>query len=239
MNNLVKSNVKKKTMVLLALSIAPGIAISLFIYLKDRYNREPVPLLLVSFLLGMLSTLPAIALQMMSGISLETLAGKSIQQVAIFAFGVVAMSEELSKYCMVRFFAFKWKAFDEPFDGIVYTVMVGMGFATLENIGYVYQHGIGTGILRMFLSVPAHGTFAVLMGYHLGLAKFDTKNRRIHFILALLLPVLFHGVFDFLLFLGNSWLHIGGAVLSFYIAIKLSKSAIKKQQELSRIHHGE
>lgn len=77
---------------------------------------------------------------------------------------------------MIRLFAYRRKAFDEPFDGIVYVVMVGMGFATLENIGYVLQHGMGTGILRIFLSVPAHATFAILMGDHLGLAKFDAAN---------------------------------------------------------------
>jgi protease PrsW len=109
-----------------------------------------------------------------------------------------------------------------------------MGFATLENIGYVYQHGWGTGIMRMFLSVPAHATFAVLMGYHFGLAKFDYADRGRHFLLAIILPVLFHGAYDFFLFLGNDLLHIGGALISFYIAIRLSQKAIRKQQELSK-----
>ena len=190
-------------------------------------------MLIISFLLGMLSTLPAIIIQLLSGISLESLAGKSLQQVAFFAFMVVALSEELSKFVMVRFFSFKQKAFDEPFDGIIYTVMVGMGFATVENIGYVMEHGFTTGIVRMFLSVPAHATFAVLMGYHLGLAKFDTANRSKYLLLAILLPVLFHGAFDFFLFVGNSLLHIGGALVSFFVAIRLSRIAIRKHQQLS------
>lgn len=218
---------------LLALSIAPGIAICFFIYLKDKYNREPLWMLLISFLLGMLSTIPALLIQMLSGISLERLAGKSILQVAFYAFLVVGLSEELSKFVMVRFFSFRKKAFDEPFDGIIYTVMVGMGFATLENIGYVLEHGFATGIVRMFLSVPAHATFAILMGYHLGLAKFDPMHRLKHLLLAVLLPVLFHGAFDFFLFIDNSLLHASGALLSFYIAIRLSRLAINKHQQLS------
>ncbi|MBC7509686.1 MAG: PrsW family intramembrane metalloprotease [Ferruginibacter sp.] len=178
---------------LMPLAVAPGVAICIFIYLKDKYNREPLGLLLVSFILGMFSIIPAIMLQLLSHTSLESLAGKTIAQVAIFAFLIVGVSEEGRKYIMIRLFAYRRKAFDEPFDGIVYVVMVGMGFATLENIGYVLQHGMGTGILRMFLSVPAHATFAILMGYHLGLAKFDAANRKKYLFLAVFWPVTFHG----------------------------------------------
>ena len=224
-------------MQLLALAVAPGIAICLFIYLKDKRNKEPLILLLISFFLGMLSTIPAIIIQLMSGISLEKIEGKSLSAVAYFAFLVVALSEEASKFIMVRFFAYRRKAFDEPYDGIIYSVMVGMGFATLENIGYVYQHGFATGVLRMFLSVPAHATFAILMGYHLGLAKFDPVHKGRHFLLALVLPVLFHGAFDFFLFLGKDSLHFVGALVSFFIAIRLSRKAIKKHRELSDHYH--
>ena len=218
---------------LLALSIAPGIAICLFVYLKDKQEKEPIWLLLICFLLGMLSTIPAIIIQIRSGISLESLADKSYQQKAFFAFAVVALSEELSKFVMVRFYAYRKKAFDDPFDGIVYAVMVGMGFATFENIGYVYQHGFATGVMRMFLSVPAHATFAILMGYFLGFAKFNSGKRSWYMLLAIFWPVFFHGAFDFFLFIGNSWMHVGGALLSFFVAIQLSKRAIRKHTALS------
>lgn len=219
---------------LMALAVAPGVAICIFIYLKDKYNREPLGLLLVSFILGMFSIIPAIILQLLSHTSLESLAGKTITQVAIFAYLIVGVSEEGSKYLMIRLFAYRRKAFDEPFDGIVYAVMVGMGFATLENIGYVLQHGMGTGILRMFLSVPAHATFAILMGYHLGLAKFDAANRKKYLFLAIFWPVIFHGTYDYFLFLGNTILHIAGAIISFIVAIQLSKKAIRKHEALSK-----
>ena len=223
---------------LLALSIAPGIAICIFIYLKDRYNREPLLLLLISFVLGMVSTIPAFFLQVLNNTTLESLAGKPYADVAIFAYLVVALSEEGSKYLMVRFFAYRRKAFDEPFDGIVYSIMVGMGFATLENIGYVYEHGPGTGIMRMFLSVPAHATFAVLMGYFMGLAKFDTIHKGKYLFLAILLPVIFHGTYDYFLFIGNTILNLAGTVISLIVAIHLSKKAIQKHQALSKATHG-
>jgi RsiW-degrading membrane proteinase PrsW (M82 family) len=219
---------------LLALSIAPGFAICIYIYFKDKYKREPVGLLLVSFVLGMISIIPAILMELPFGEPMKQLAGKPIKQVAFYAFVVVGFSEEISKYIMVRLFAFKRTAFDDPFDGIVYTVMVGMGFATLENIGYVYENGMATGIVRMFLSVPAHATFAVLMGYHIGLAKFDPQHKTRHLLYAILWPVLFHGAFDFFLFKGNTILHVAGAFASFIIAIKLSRKAIRKKLLLSK-----
>jgi RsiW-degrading membrane proteinase PrsW (M82 family) len=219
---------------LLALAIAPGIAICIFIYLKDKYNREPLGTLLISFLLGMFAIIPALLLQLLSHTSLESLAGESFTAVAIFAYLVVGVSEEGSKYVMLRLFAYRRASFDEPFDGIVYAVMVGMGFATLENIGYVLEHGMGTGIMRMFLSVPAHASFAVLMGYHLGLAKFDPANRPKYLFLAIFWPVVFHGTYDYFLFLGSTLMHVAGALVSFFVALQLSRIAIRKHQALSR-----
>jgi RsiW-degrading membrane proteinase PrsW (M82 family) len=219
---------------LLALAIAPGIAICIFIYFKDKYNKEPLRLLLMSFILGMLSIVPAVVIQLTFAKPIEKLDTESMAYVALFAYGIVALSEEGSKFLVLRFYSYPKKAFDDPFDGIVYAVMVGMGFATLENIGYVMQHGIGTGITRMFLSVPAHATFAVLMGYHVGLAKFDAAKRRHNFLLAIIWPVIFHGTFDFFLFLGSTVLHFAGAIASFIIAIQLSRRAIRKKQALSK-----
>jgi protease PrsW len=225
---------------LLALAIAPGIAICLFIYFKDKYNREPLGLLILSFFMGVLSIIPAVIIQLALTKPVERIIGEGILHTAVFSYLIVALSEEYSKFLAVRFVPYRRKAFDDPFDGIIYAVMVSMGFATLENIGYVFQHGFGTGILRMFLSVPAHATFGVLMGYHIGLAKFDTVNKRKHLLLAIFWPVLFHGTFDFFLFLPkNDWnglLFFGGAVVSFIVAVRLSLKLIRRKQEMSKKH---
>lgn len=222
---------------LLALAIAPGIAICLFIYYKDKYNKEPIWMLLLAFVLGVLSIIPAIAVQLSYGVDLETMSNKGVVPIAFFAYCIVAFSEEASKFLMLRLFMYPRKHFDDPFDGIVYSVMVGMGFATIENIGYVYQHGVGTGIMRMFLSVPAHGTFAVLMGYFVGYAKFSEKGKMGYFLLALLLPVFFHGTFDFFIFIGTESLITLGAIVSFIVALYLSFRAIRNKQKISRLYH--
>ena len=219
---------------LLALAIAPGIAICLFIYFKDKYNKEPLGLLILSFFMGVLSIIPAVIIQIALTKPVEHIMGKGMLYTAVFSYLIVALGEEGSKFLALRFIPYRRKAFDDPFDGIVYAVVVSMGFATLENILYVMDHGFATGILRMFLSVPAHATFGVLMGYHVGLARFDPANKRKYMFLAIFWPVVFHGTFDFLLFVGNTWMHFAGAVISFIVAAKLSLKLIRRKQEISK-----
>lgn len=157
-------------MLLLALALAPGAAISLYIYLKDKHEREPLGLLLLSFFYGMLSVFVTLLISM--PLEYFVINKQSAGELFTDAFFKVALVEEFSKFVFIRFILFRNKNFNEPFDGIVYAAMVGMGFATLENILYVYQYGVPTGILRMFTAVPAHACFAILMGYYLGRARF-------------------------------------------------------------------
>ena len=229
---------------LLALAVAPGCAIVFYIYWKDKYDKEPVKNLIAGFFLGVLSVLPAIYIQKaLQPVLWHYFPDFSISYFTLFAFIVVALSEELCKFVMLRFYAYPHKDFDEPFDGITYSVIIGMGFATLENIEYVFKYGFTTGVIRMFLSVPAHGAFAVLMGYHVGLAKFDPKHAWRHMLKGILLATFFHGAFDFFLFLQDSpqvtryvsnILLIGGSLLSYAVAITLSMRSIKLHHNISK-----
>lgn len=231
---------------LLAVAVAPGIAIMLYIYFKDRYNREPILSLLICFLLGVLSSLPAVYIEMFGNGVLNSTMEVGFFRTVIMAFGVVALTEEFCKYFMLRNYAYNTRAFDEPFDGIVYSVMVSMGFATIENIGYVFQHGISVGFTRMFLSVPAHASFAVLMGYFVGMAKFVPERAYMLRTTGIFWAVIFHGVYDCCLFLsenGQLSEYISGGMLviaafvSYFYGIRLSLRAINKQQLLSKELH--
>lgn len=235
-------------MLLFALSIAPGIAISLYIIFKDSFNREPRRHLLVCFLLGVLSTVLAAVIEAAAMALTDASMPESLLRTAVEAFLCVALVEEWAKYAMVKAYAYRKPEFDEPFDGIVYSVMVAMGFATLENILYVMQHGMGTAIMRMFLSVPAHACFGIVMGYYLGLARFQAEagGERRNIRLGLLLATLFHGFFDFFLFLQDkafvpeqvsNLLLFGGAIASYIVAIRFSRSAIRDHLETSRRMH--
>lgn len=226
-------------MLSLLLAIAPGVAICLFIYSKDRYEKEPLINLAVSFLLGMLSTFLPLLVQAVTGDMIGRAGHHDFLSYAIFAYLIVAFSEEGSKFLMLRLYAYPKKIFNEPFDGIVYSVMVGMGFATLENIEYVLHYGIRTGFVRFFLSVPAHGAFAVLMGYYMGLARFNRSGSVWLMWKGLLIAVFFHGSFDLCIFLQEDkevtrYISTGllsfGAFASFYTAVRLAMRSIRLNQ---------
>jgi len=227
-------------MLLVALAIAPGIAVCLFIYSLNKYGKDHTGNLLLSFVLGMAATLPALLVQTLSEDVRDEPSHHSILSYARYAFIIIAFSEEGSKFLVLRFFAYPRSTFNEPFDGILYSVMIGMGFATVENIEYVSQFGLETGVSRFFLAIPAHASFAVLMGYQVGWAKFDKQRSGWRMCKGLLIAVLFHGSFDFFLFLQQNraatrYISTGilsfGAFASFYIAVRMAMSALRMHRD--------
>jgi RsiW-degrading membrane proteinase PrsW (M82 family)/N-acetylglutamate synthase-like GNAT family acetyltransferase len=231
-------------MLLAGLAIAPGLAICLYIFYRDRYNREPALTLLASFAWGLLATVPAVIIEMTA----DKLASETVTGIIISSFFFVALVEEFCKFLPLRYYSFSRKSFDEPLDGIVHAVMIGMGFATLENLAYVLgsDNGLQTGMLRMFTSVPGHATFAVIMGYYAGKAKFDFVHRKALLLKGILLATFFHGAYDSCLFLTkalpgtfSSLLLILGALASLITATVLSFRLIRLHRTTSQqYYHG-
>ena len=221
---------------LFGIALAPGAAIMLYIYLKDKHEREPLTLLFASFIYGVFSTLITLSISwpLNEYISLER---DNLLDQFYDAFLIVALVEELSKFVFVRFILFPNRNFNEPFDGIVYAVMVSMGFATLENILYVFQYGFETGVMRMFTAVPAHATFGVMMGYYLGKARFIHSRTFSYGLLGLLAATLFHGAYDYFWFIAevkNIWTGIWVfSLISLGVGIILSRKAIRLHQQAS------
>lgn len=217
---------------LLSLALAPGIAIGIYVYLKDKHEREPIGLLLMSFLYGALSTIVTLLVSwpLTANVMIDEI---SLSDQFLNAFFLVALVEESSKFLFVRFVLYPNKNFNEPFDGIVYALMVSMGFATLENVLYTFQYGATTGILRMFTAVPAHATFGILMGYFLGKAKFTHQRGFYYGFIALFVATLFHGAYDYFWFINyvpGVWV---GAILSLVVGVWLSRKAIRIHQNIS------
>ena len=217
---------------LFAIAVVPGLAISYWIYHQDRYEKEPYLILFACFIWGGISTIPAVLGQLYFR---DTEDPHSLLTTFLFSFFVIAFTEELSKFLFLRLYAYPKDAFNEPMDGIVYAVMVGMGFATLENILYTFGEngGIATAIGRAFTAVPAHGAFAVMMGAYVGLAKFVPEKRDQYMLTSIALPVFFHGLYDFFLLQKS---YEGMAILSIIalsFAITLSRKLIHMNQEIS------
>ena len=218
---------------LILFALAPVFVIILYIYFKDKYEKEPKKLLLISFLLGgIVSIIITTLIYAVFNVVLPLTNALSVFQQFIQAFFVVGFTEELSKYLIVLWYAQTKKEFNEPFDGIVYAVIVSMGFAATENIFYVLESGASTALVRAFTAIPAHATFGILMGYFMGKAKFSNNRVKLNLI-GLLLAILFHGSYDFFLFIDfipGIWI---GAFVSLFIGLFLSRKAIKKHQNSS------
>ncbi|MCA0153931.1 PrsW family intramembrane metalloprotease [Winogradskyella vincentii] len=218
---------------LVLLAVAPVLVILIYIYIQDKYEKEPPCLLILNFILGaVVSIIIVTIIYLFTGHFIPVTDKYSIWQQFVQAFFVVALSEEFSKYVIVKYFAQPRKAFNEPYDGIIYAVMVSMGFACTENVLYVLEGGYQTAILRAFTAVPAHASFGILMGYYIGKAKFS-EHRLWYNITGLLLAVVFHGSYDFFLFINFIPGISIGAFISLIIGIILSKKAIKIHQNNS------
>ena len=185
-------------------SILPGIAISYYIYWRDKYDQEPYEKLLLAFFLGAVSTYPAMKMEEYGVYDLEITPYTDLKTTFLFSFFVIALSEEWIKLLFLRVFIMPGKDFNERMDGIVYSVMISMGFATMENILYIIfrDGGMNVAIIRMFTAVPAHASFAILMGYFAGLWHFEKRKGKklIYLLLTLFVPLAVHGLYDFFIF---------------------------------------
>ncbi|HAE91348.1 MAG TPA: PrsW family intramembrane metalloprotease, partial [Tissierella sp.] len=184
---------------LFIIAIIPAAVIITGIYLSDRHDREPLKVLLFTYILGALTVIPSVIVE-------EFLIGFNIFPGVLGAFYnaffVAGFTEEFFKRLVVLKYPYKTKFFDEKLDGIVYSVFATMGFATVENIIYVayrYTNNPFIGLYRGIFSVPAHAVFGITMGYYLSLAKFDTNidRKRMNMRKSLYMPLIMHGIFDF------------------------------------------
>lgn len=225
---------------ILAIALAPIVVIFTMVFLLDRYEREPIKYLIWCFVFGVLIAIPVVILEtvFIDYLAISPERFPLIGTALIAGIGV-ALPEEGFKFLVLRLYAYPKKAFNEPFDGIMYAVAISMGFAAIENVLYTAEYGLGTGVLRMFTAVPAHGAFAHLMGYFAGMGKFHPQRswRAGTLALGLFLAVLAHGLYDFFLMYDNAaWGLISLLVLA--VALLLSFFAIRQHQRSSPFRNG-
>jgi len=213
---------------ILILAVAPPLLIAYYVYQKDKYDKEPKSLIIKSFLFGCLGIIPAIFL--------ELFAEGMFTNLFLYVFIGIALVEEGVKYLFLKKYLFNKPDFNEPMDGIVYAVMISLGFATVENIFYVYGEegrGINVALMRMFTAIPLHAACGVILGYFVGLAKFSV-NKNILFYKGLFLATLVHALYNYFIFLGEGFIL---SIIALAVAVYYSKKAINIHQEDSKIRN--
>jgi len=224
-----------ETFKLLYIALGPGIAIAIYIYYSDKWEPEPKAMVIKAFLLGGLACFPTNYIEGVSEIvfGLEGIFNGNSSAVwwqkVLYAFIGVALVEELCKFLFLKGFIYDNREFSEPFDGIVYGGIVGCGFATVENLFYVFPLGEEVGMFRLFTAVPGHAFEGMLLGYFMGRAKFSFEPEK-ELGKGLILVVTLHGIYDAAVFSHAWWSYsviFGMVFLGIYLGLKAKKDLEK------------
>jgi len=177
--------------ILLSVAIAPGLALFSYFYLRNQISSEPSKTLFHTFLYGAILTFPILFIQ-------HVFEFENIFQ-SLFLRNVLFTSalEEFFKWLILVMVIYKHVEFDNPYDGILYGASVSLGFATVENILYLFTYGLDTAFLRALLPVSSHAIFGVVMGYYLGRAKFAvSQSSKPLLFVALIAPLGLHMMYN-------------------------------------------
>ncbi len=186
-------------------ALLPVFLILRYVYRLDKNEREPLGLVLFVVALGAAFALPCGSVEsFLTGIFSAIYNTSTVKFAWIENTICVALVEELSKWLVIMIFVWRNHNFDFRYDGIVYAVSASLGFAALENVLYISQFGTSIALGRAIFSIPGHTTFGVFMGFYISRAKTafldgNTRSLRRYKILALVIPMLIHGLYDFLL----------------------------------------
>jgi len=118
-------------------AVLPAVILIYYIYRRDTV-KEPTSQLVKGFGLGMLSGMLAGVLEgIIATLGLVDYEPQTVLSGINTAFIGAALPEELVKLAMLWLLVRRNRWFDEWMDGVVYAVSIGMGFAAIENVGYV------------------------------------------------------------------------------------------------------
>ncbi len=220
--------------IFLAVATLPVFFIARYIYKNDK-DREPISFLIKLFIGGILIVIPIIIVEQIF-FSIFPDDYNNLFQLFFSMFFGVALVEEFFKWIIIYKVSFREKHFDSFYDSIVYSTFVSLGFAVFENIMYVFQNGLTTGLLRAVTAIPLHASCGLIMGYFLGLAKQshinNNKSEQNKFIfMSLFFPILLHAIYNFLMLSNVTLLQIVGFILViimnilFFVKIKKLSNA--------------
>ena len=208
---------------LLAIAAIPAIVLMIYIYQKDRIEKEPPAFLFRLFLLGCLSGIAAGIIEWVETLIINhfLINHNTVLYKVLVSFALIGLAEEGVKHNFLRRKTWNFDGFNCSFDAVVYASFIALGFAVLENVNYVFAYGAATGILRAVTSVPGHMMFAVVMGAFYAKAKESSLSDKkvktaVYEFLSMAVPVILHGFFDFVLMMQG---RVYTIIFTVYIAV--------------------
>ncbi len=220
----------------LAITVVPSIIILLFFYLSDKF-KEPKSTITTVFFLGILICLPA---GILNGFMSDNFGDPKNQNDLTHSFLGPAWTEEILKFLVLYTIVLRRKEFNEPMDGIVYGVVVSLGFATYENYDYVFRLAeiweidpAQLAIWRSYSAVPMHGLNGCIMGFYFGMYAFSANKK--YLILSLIIPFFLHGFYNFFGYPINIMIVLGMLALAIILHSKLKKLQDTKKTEQEKL----
>ena len=186
----------------------PAILISLYVSRRDLFP-EPPGTLIISISLGFLIFIPhSLFFNLIHVYYWEIYVNNFSNTNFIYlleTFFAAAFIEESLKFLVFLFFVARFNAFNEPMDAIVYGVCISLGFSLMETLEWSYlifneeseSKALSEAQARAWTSNTLHAGCGIVMGYFLSRAFFINQNNFLKLTLALIIPTLIHGVYNY------------------------------------------
>jgi len=220
----------------LLITILPSLALVLYFVKSDKF-KEPNRIIIITFLFGILITIPAGYLNSLIDKNFAT--GERFNDALLSGFFGGGPVEEILKFSVLYFYILKEKAFNEPMDGLVYGILASLGFATLENLQYVFYFDSEfwtaqeIAIFRSYSAIPLHGLCGAIMGFYFGQYAFSANKKYLG--LAIIVPIIFHGSYNFMC--DYNWYYAVSIVaVGFIFALLLHRNLKLLQKEKKKEH---
>jgi len=197
--------------------------------------------MIILFVLGMLSVVPALVLSM-AVTTADPTEGPLGRSFALFSF-VYAPIEEFSKFLVFFILVTRLRSLREPADGIFQAAAVGLGFAIVENVLYAMSSGPRGALVRAGIAPLRHMIYSSIWGLVYAVQHFGRRRLTAGavglVILALVPASLVHGFSNFMVRLGDAPEMLFSTAItlaSFLVLGRLKRSSPYAVRDLGRPH---
>ena len=212
------------------LLIAPAIFLLLILPAAKAMEKKSWQLFSSSYFFGLLAAIPMIVVfYYIKHYWLEHAA--SIRRILFFAFAVVGFLSELFKFLILRYKYITNDALTKPFDGILYAIMISLGYATVANVFFFFEWDYTELKSVVLYSIPfANVLTGIILGFFIGMGKFR-KPSFIDSITGLGAAIFFQGFYNFCLFSEDylllSLVAVGTLIICIMLSVKSLNTDVK------------